>query len=231
MPTRCNDPINLKDPSGQCSLDSSCEGEFGEVIEGLEADLRQDEDGVADAAIYEGREVYVIDPKKVQFEDIFNIGIALQKYARTASRASEYGKAIERARISGKYEEFSINNLTIRTSLYDKIYNTAGRIFGDFRINIDGAIRVNVDGRYHVRGIARTSCKENYNFRKDQAGLFTDFAVGIAGSRFNVPGPNRPDIKQGPGPIFPENISRYREAIIDTYTNQNYSFRAWGMVD
>ena len=225
-----NDPINLSDPNGNCANDGGCAGDWsGETTK--TADNRQNEDGVADAATYEGRETFVIDPKAIGMEGILDLGRSIQGYIDSGTNTfsnSDLNRAINASKISGEPEAFSIEGLGIGVDLAEKAFTEAGRIFGDFTVNIEGKISANADGSYSIsEGIAEINQRERYNFNKDSRNPIVNFAIGIGAVRLNPPGPNN---QSNLNRAQRRKTQRFGHANIVTETNRSYNFNAAGQL-
>ncbi|WP_176832933.1 RHS repeat-associated core domain-containing protein [Celeribacter baekdonensis] len=226
-----NDPVNLSDPNGNCTNDSNCEGDWDNPSK--TADARQSEDGVADASIYDGRDTYVLDPKDLKLDELLNIGSALQSYISAngdAYQISDLNRAMQEANLSGKPAAFTIKGLGIGVSLPNKVFTEAGRIYGDFLVDVTGTVSVDGNGGYSIEDATASVVGQRYEFARDALGgrgrkdkfrqRAVNFAIGVAAGRPNEQGPNG---LWANGPT-----SMYNDANIITETNRSYSFRAWG---
>jgi RHS repeat-associated protein len=226
-----NDPVNLSDPNGNCTNDDKCDGNWDKK-EKEKADKRQSEDGVADASIYDKKSRYVLDPEILKLDELLNIGSTIERYIGGGSRAyqnSDLKRAIDESIATGKPVDFTITDLTINVSLYDKATTEAGLIYGDFRVDVTGSVSVDAkDGRYLVTGgVATISSDENYDFGRDADDAATNFAIGRAAARPNWEGPN-PQPRAARGQVLPPATSYYGDANIATPSNRAYNFTAWG---
>jgi hypothetical protein len=96
-----------------------CEGEWNEEASHA-ADERQTEDGIADASIYDGREVYYLDPRELRLERFMAIGDRIQRYIASNSevfQSSDLASAIHEARETGVPADFSITGLPVNPNL------------------------------------------------------------------------------------------------------------------
>lgn len=228
-----NDPVNRLDPNGNCTNSASCKGNWDKDTTKT-ADDRQTEDGVADASIYDKKDKYVIDPKELGLDGILDLGEAIQKYVSSGSDAflnSDLNRAIQEAAASGESVTFSISGLGIGVSLYDKATTEAGRVYGDFKVDVSGKISVDGSGKYSISGAtASINQEERYNFDIDGRNPAVNFAIGQAASRVNMNGPNTAPLAfgrfgQNQNPAYD---TTYGQANIITETNRVYTFEAWG---
>ena len=227
-----NDPVNLSDPGGNCTGSYSCKGEWGP--EKKEADLRQSEDGVADASIYDKKKSYTLDPKRLELDKIFDVGEAIQRYIDGKGEsylASDLKQAIEESIATGEPVRFKIDGLGYRVSLIDKVFTESGAIYGNFVVDIEGEVTAYANGRYSISsGVAVIDPNQNYDFRTNNEGFITESAIQYKGSYPNMNGPNVGPISPGdPGEYDPGKYdSRYMDADIRTESNRDYFFSAWG---
>ena len=225
-----NDPVNITDPNGNCTNDATCEGEWDDPTK--TADDRQSEDGVADASTYDGRDTYMLDPKELGLDRILDVGTAIQKYISSGNPAyqkSDLKRAIDQAIASGKPVEFSVTGLPISVSPPEKSFTEAGRIYGDFQVDVIGNISVDGSRNYSIDGATATvNQSEQYNFDRDGRNPIVNFAIGVAAGRPNMNGQNVPIRAQSRTGIDPRYNSTYGDANINTQTNRTYNFRAWG---
>ena len=174
---------------------------------------------------------YAIDSEGNVFDEILNLGGTLQKYISGNSRAfqnSDLKRAIDETIATGRPVEFSTNGLGIAVSLYDKAYIEAGRIFGDFVVDVNGKISVDGSGKYSIEGASATiDQSQRYNFTRDGRNPVVNFAIGTAASRPNMNGPNIEDYAHGYNSNYNSN---YGMANIATQTNRSYNFQAWGEI-
>lgn len=122
-----NDPVNITDPNGNCTNDAACEIEWDDPTK--TADDMQTEDAVADAAIHDGRAIYVLDPRELGLDRLLDIGTTLQEYISCGSPAcqtSDLKRSLEEAMASGKPVEFSISDLPISASVFEKYFTNSG---------------------------------------------------------------------------------------------------------
>ena len=225
-----NDPVNKFDPGGNCTNDSNCKGEWDEK-ESEKAEERQSEDAVADASIYQKKDRYVLDPKKLKLDELLDLGSALQRYINSGTSAfakSSLAQAISKSIATGNPADFEVTGLSVKVSLYDKVFTEAGSIYGDIQVNITGSINA-VDGHYAVtNGVAEINPNEKYNFNEDADDAFTNYAIGRAAARPNWGGVN--PIITNPRQSLPQSTSHYGDANIVTPSNRVYQFEAWGSI-
>lgn len=218
------------DPNGNCTNDATCEGEWDDSTKAAED--RKSEDGVPDASIYDGRDAYLLDLKELGLDSILDVGTAIQEYISGNSKAyrkSNLKRATDQAVASGQPVDFSVTGLGISVSLPEKSFTEAGRIYGDFQVDVIGNIYVDESGNYSVGGATATvNQSEQYNFDRDGRSRAVNFAIGAAAGRPNMNYPNVPSRVQSRTGNDPQYNSTYGDADINTQTNRTYSFRAWG---
>lgn len=178
-----NDPINLRDPSGYCTNDELCDGEWEEADSNLHPD--QTQEGLQDEFNFGSGKPYVMDPKKFKLDTSIDIGSQIHASISAGGRmAAVYQKAIE----SGKPVDFVFENMAFNSKWSDQVNSSHWQI-GRYSGDVSGTLSVNSDGTYSVSGTL-TVRSDNFDWTPDGNGFLHNTGIKVLGQNWNAPGPN-----------------------------------------
>lgn len=226
-----NDPINNVDPTGQCTNDPLCDGEFGSSTESPSGP--QTNDGLQDYFNFRNNpqttDTYVADPVDFRVEGQIDVGTQIQTSIANGGRARPYyDAAVE----NGGTGPFVMNDVAFGQGL-GNIASKAGQGIGRFSGDVTGTISVAEDGSYTVSGDMVLDYGP-YDWTPDRNSWTGNFAINQGGSRWNIPGPGYPKAMScGRGNNCSYSLKpgavRYRDGVQFTpIPNRSYGFTATG---
>ena len=177
-----NDPVNLSDPSGNCTAWHGCEGFWGALLGGTSND--QTPDGLQDVSNF-GPEnsTYYADPEAFSVENNFDFDEYFSVQMRR--KGSKLNVSYQQAVLSGKPVQFVVDwRVGGRLADYP---TTSGRSLGRMTATISGTIS-EVEGSAVIDATVALSKTGNYDWSKD-SGAVGNALIGVMQDQVNVKGP------------------------------------------